>query len=443
MSKVAVVGGGAAGMMAACAAGAAGHSVMLFDHNEKLGKKLFITGKGRCNLTNACATEDFFQSVSRNYKFLYSAVYQFDSRAVMDFFEENGLRLKTERGNRVFPQSDHASDVTRALETEMRRAGVRVKLQANVTEIRVEDGHVKGLVWHNCASNLHRRDTKITESLLNGDTAKTDSVRSEKNRQGQFYPCDAVIMATGGCSYPSTGSDGSGWEMLRQLGHTCTELRPSLVGMLTKEDYIPELQGLSLKNISFTVRAGKKKVFEEFGELLFTHRGISGPVVLTASSVIPDTKMQSELTFEIDLKPSLSEEQLDQRIQRDFAENANRQYKNALGKLLPSKMIPVMVRLSGIDPEKKVNAVTREERRQLLMLLKHFPGTITGLGGWLEAIITRGGIPVAEVDPSTMESRIVPGLYLCGEMLDLDAVTGGFNLQIAWSTGHLAGISVR
>ncbi|MCD8151196.1 MAG: NAD(P)/FAD-dependent oxidoreductase [Clostridiales bacterium] len=451
MSKVAVVGGGAAGMMAACAAGAAGHSVTLFDHNEKLGKKLFITGKGRCNLTNACATEDFFQSVSRNYKFLYSAVYQFDSRAVIDFFEENGLRLKTERGNRVFPQSDHASDVTRTLETVMRRAGVRVKLQADVTEIRVEDGAVAGLIyesWGDKGSGSFCRESEMLPDFNRKEAGRlAEPIHtgkfSEKNRKRQFFPCDAVIMATGGCSYPSTGSDGSGWEMLRRLGHTCTELRPSLVGMLTKEDYIPKLQGLSLKNISFTVRAGKKKVFEEFGELLFTHRGISGPVVLTASSVIPDTKLQSELIFEIDLKPSLSEEQLDQRLQRDIAENANRQYKNALGKLLPSKMIPVIVRLSGIDPEKKVNAVTREERRQLLLLLKHFPGTITGLGGWSEAIITRGGIRVAEVDPSTMESRLVPGLYLCGEMLDLDAVTGGFNLQIAWSTGHLAGECVR
>ncbi len=383
-----------------------------------------------------------------NYKFLYSAVYQFDSRAVMDFFEDNGLHLKTERGNRVFPQSDHASDVTRTLEKAMHRVGVKVKLQANVAEIKVKDGCVTGIVYEN--------------------------LENDRIHPNSFCPCDAVIMATGGLSYPSTGSDGSGWKLMRQLGHSCTELRPSLVGMITKEDYIPALQGLSLKNISFTVKAGKKKVFEEFGELLFTHRGISGPVVLTASSVIPDRyfrisdrKMQSssgvlsdrkiqlpsdvlsdrqlssELSFEIDLKPSLREEQLDQRIQRDFSENANRQYKNSLGKLLPAKLIPVIVHLSGIDPEKKVNAVTREERRQLLMLLKHFPGTITGLGGWSEAIITRGGISVAEVDPSTMESRIVSGLYLCGEMLDLDAVTGGFNLQIAWSTGHLAGVSVR
>lgn len=413
----------------------------------------------------------------------------------MDFFEENGLRIKTERGNRVFPQSDHASDVTRTLETAMRRAGVNVKLQAKVTEVEVKDGCVTGIAYENCRDKGNVSFRKVTEiSPESGRNNRNEAGRlaetthtgkfSEKNMKRQFYPCDAVIMATGGCSYPSTGSDGSGWEMLRQLGHTCTELRPSLVGMLTKEDYIPKLQGLSLKNISFTVRAGKKKIFEEFGELLFTHRGITGPVVLTASSVIPDKyfrlpddmissrdlrtssgmisgrkdtdkdshlpscavqghQLQSELIFEIDLKPSLSEEQLDQRIQRDFAENANRQFKNALGKLLPAKMISVVVRLSGIDPEKKVNAVTREERRQLLLLLKHFPGTITGLGGWPEAVITRGGIRVTEVDPSTMESRIVSGLYLCGEMLDLDAVTGGFNLQIAWSTGHLAGISVK
>ncbi|MCD8333543.1 MAG: NAD(P)/FAD-dependent oxidoreductase [Clostridiales bacterium] len=411
MSKVAVVGGGAAGMMAACAAGAAGHAVTLFEHNEKLGKKIYITGKGRCNLTNACETEDFFASVPRNGKFLYSAVYQFDSRAVMDFFETQGLSLKTERGNRVFPQSDHASDVTKTLERAMHRADVKIVLGAEVTDIRTEDGRVTGL--------RYRRNDEIT------------------------FPCDAVIMAAGGVSYPSTGSDGSGWELLKKLGHTCTDTRPSLVGLLTAEEYIPRLQGLSLKNIRFTVQAGTKKVYEEFGELLFTHQGVSGPVVLTASSVIPDRYFSSGLTFEIDLKPSLTEEQLDLRIQRDFAENVNRRFKNALGRLLPSKMIPVVIPLSGIDPEKKVNAVTKQERRCLLTVLKHFPGTITGTGGWNEAIITRGGIRVSEVNPSTMESRIVQGLYLCGEMLDLDALTGGFNLQIAWSTGHLAGASVR
>ena len=415
MSKTAVVGGGAAGMMAACAAAEAGQQVILFEHNEKLGKKIYITGKGRCNLTNACPVEDLFPAFSRNGKFLYSAVYQFDNQAVMDFFESRGLKLKVERGNRVFPQSDHASDVIRVLSGSMDRAGVEVILGADVREILTDEAgdekHVCGLVY---------------------DTA---------GKKRQRYDCDAVIMATGGISYPSTGSDGSGFGMLERLGHTVTELRPSLIGMRTKESYITELQGLALKNIAFSVKSGKKALYREFGELLFTHQGISGPVVLTASSVIPDKYLKGELEFEIDLKPSLPEDKLDKRIQRDFSENQNRQYKNSLGKLLPSKLIPVVIRLSAIDPEKKVNSVTREERQRLLKVLKHFPGTITGLGDIREAVITRGGIRVKETDPSTMESRLVSGLYICGEMLDLDAVTGGFNLQIAWSTGHLAGMS--
>ncbi|MCD8232480.1 MAG: NAD(P)/FAD-dependent oxidoreductase [Clostridiales bacterium] len=407
MSNVAVVGGGAAGMMATCAAAANGHAVTLFEHNEKLGKKLFITGKGRCNLTNDYGTEDFFGAVSRNSKFLYSAVYQFDSRSVMQFFEEHGLRLKTERGNRVFPVSDHSSDVIRTLENVLKQRKVKVILHADVTDLLVEEGCVRGLIYN-----------------------------------GKEFPCDAVIMATGGKSYPSTGSDGSGWEILQRVGHSCTALRPALTGMRTREDYILSLQGLSLKNVSVTVKAGTKKVFSDFGEMLFTHQGISGPVILTASSVIPDRYFQSDLSFEIDLKPSLGAEQLDRRLQRDFEENVNRQFKNALNRLLPAKLIPVIISLSGIEPEKKVNSITKEERKKLLMVLKHFPGTIIGLCGWREAIITRGGIRVKEVNPSTMESRIVQGLYLCGEMLDLDAVTGGYNLQIAWSTGHLAGASI-
>lgn len=415
MSKVAVIGGGAAGMMAAYAAANSGHNVTLFEHNEKLGKKIYITGKGRCNLTNACGVEELFGHFSRNSKFLYSAVYQFDNQAVMDFFEKQGLKLKVERGNRVFPQSDHSSDVIKALTKALRQSGVEILLNADVKEILTQENQVRGIAFDSYDSGT----------------------------KGQCYLCDAVIIATGGISYPSTGSDGSGWNMLRRLGHTLTDIRPSLIGMTTKEAYIPQLQGLALKNISFLVKSGKKKLYEEFGELLFTHQGISGPVVLTASSVIPDKYLKEELQFEIDLKASLTEEQLDKRIRRDFAENHNRQFKNALNKLLPSRLIPVIVQLSGINPEKQVNSITKEERRALLRLLKHFPGTITGLGEMREAIITRGGIKVREVNPSTMESKLVSGLYLCGEMLDLDAVTGGFNLQIAWSTGYLAGSSVK
>lgn len=413
MSKVAVIGGGAAGMMAAYAAAANGHEVTLFEHNEKLGKKLYITGKGRCNLTNACDTEDLFLHIPRNSKFLYSAIYQFDNHAVMDFFDQQGLKLKVERGNRVFPCSDHSSDVIKALTKALRQNGVEVRLNTGVTGIRVRDGRASGVLYD-----------------------------ERPGRKGQHFDCDAVIAATGGISYPSTGSDGSGWEMAKKLGHTLTDVRPSLIGMTTKESYIPKLQGLALKNISFQVYAGKKKVYEEFGELLFTHQGISGPVVLTASSAIPDKYLREPLHFEINLKASLSREQLDHRICRDFSENQNRQFKNVLNRLLPSKIIPVAVELSGIDPEKQVNAVTKEERQTLVSLLQHFPGTITGLGDIREAIITRGGIRVKEVNPSTMESKLVPGLYLCGEMLDLDAVTGGFNLQIAWSTGYLAGMSI-
>ncbi len=402
-------------MMAAYAAAEAGHEVILLEQNEKLGKKLFITGKGRCNLTNAAEVTELFDAFVRNPRFLYSAVYGFDNQAVMDFFASHGLALKTERGNRVFPQSDHSSDVIRTMEKALKQVGVSVILHARVTEILLrEDGAVSGVLWE--AGN--RRSGTMT------------------------MPADAVIVAGGGASYPSTGSDGSIFALLGALGHHCTPLRPSLVGMLTKESYFPLLQGLSLKNINFQVVSGKKVLFSEFGELLFTHQGISGPVVISASSRIPDKHFAGELSFTIDLKAALTAEQLDGRILRDFTEMQNRQFKNALTKLLPGKLIPVILSLSGIDPEKQVNAVTRQERQRLGYLLKHFPGTIVGLGDWREAIITRGGISVKEVNPSTMESKLVPGLYLCGEMLDVDGLTGGYNLQIAWSTGHLAGSSV-
>lgn len=414
MSKVAVIGGGAAGMMAACAAAENGHQVTLYERNEKLGKKIYITGKGRCNLTNACDTEELFAAVKRNAKFLYSAIYGFDNQAVMQYFERLGLAIKTERGNRVFPQSDHASDVIRALADELRRKHVKVCLNTKVTQICRNEAGISGVIW-DCS------DTK-------------------ERQQKTAY--DAVIVACGGVSYPTTGSDGSGFELCRELGHTVTELRPSLIGMTTKEGYIPQLQGLSLKNVSLTIKDGKKVLYSDFGEMLFTHQGISGPLVLTTSSCIPDKSLGKELPFWIDLKPALTREQLDKRLQREFSENLNRQFKNAVHGLVPAKMLPVLIELSAIDPEKKVHSVTKEERGHLLELLKAFPGTITGLGRMEEAIITRGGIKVKEVNPSTMESKLVPGLYLCGEMLDVDAVTGGFNLQIAWSTGYLAGSSV-
>ncbi len=415
MSNVAVIGGGAAGMMAACTAAGNGHQVTLYEQNEKLGKKIYITGKGRCNLTNACDTEDLFAAIRKNEKFLYSAIYTFDNHATMDYFERLGLKMKTERGNRVFPQSDHASDVIRVLTEELRRKKVRVCLNTKVQEILSDGTKVTGLRW-----DCH--DTH------------------QKNQVSEY---DAVVVACGGMSYPTTGSDGSGFTLCQKLGHTVTELRPSLIGMTTAEEYIPQLQGLSLKNVTLTVKSGKKTLYSEFGEMLFTHQGISGPLVLTASSCIPDKYMKQELAFEIDLKPALEEEPLDKRLQRDFAENVNRQFKNALHGLVPAKLMPVLIGLSGIDPEKKVHSVTREERHHLLTLLKHFPGTITGLGKMEEAIVTRGGVSVKDVDPGTMESKKVRGLYFAGEVLDLDAVTGGYNLQIAWSTGYLAGISIQ
>ena len=409
MSNVIVVGGGAAGMMAAVFAARNGQNVQLLEKNEKLGKKLFITGKGRCNITNAADIEDLFTAVTSNPKFLYSGFYSFTNQQVIDFFEELGVKTKIERGERVFPVSDHSSDVIAAFSRELKSLGVAVSLHTEVKELLCEQDKVCGVL------------------LTNGKKMKAD----------------AVIVATGGISYPSTGSTGDGYRFAKETGHRVTELLPSLVPMEVRQWYAKELQGLSLRNIEIRITDGKKKLYEEFGEMLFTHQGVSGPLVLTASSCIPDKYMKQELAFEIDLKPALEEEPLDKRLQRDFAENVNRQFKNALHGLVPAKLMPVLIGLSGIDPEKKVHSVTREERHHLLTLLKHFPGTITGLGKMEEAIVTRGGIKVKQVNPSTMESKLVQGLYLCGEMLDVDAVTGGFNLQIAWSTGYLAGISIE
>lgn len=414
MSKVAVIGGGASGMMAAYAAALSGHQVTLFEKNEKLGKKIFITGKGRCNLTNACDTEELFGNFVRNPKFLYSAVYAFDNFHVMDFFEQEGLSLKTERGNRVFPESDHSSDVIKTLEKALRKNKADILLDTEVSKILTKDGSVSQIEYH-------RRN------------------QPDKRKMMQF---DAVIVASGGASYPVTGSDGSGYRLCQELGHTIVPVRPALVPMETKESYVKELQGLSLKNVSVTIKNGTKCLFEEFGEMLFTHFGVSGPVILSASSKIPDKYYGKELSLLIDLKPALSDEQLDKRIQRDFEENKNRQFKNVWSGMLPSKMIPVFIKLTGIDPEKQINAVTKEERKACFQLLRQFPATITGYRGLSEAVITRGGISVKEVNPSTMESKLVEGLYLCGELLDLDALTGGFNLQIAWSTGYLAGNSI-
>lgn len=417
MSRVIVIGGGPAGMFAAIAAAENGHSVLLLEKNEKLGKKLFITGKGRCNITNSSDMEVLFDSVVTNRKFLYSAFYAYDNQMVIDFFEQAGLAVKNERGNRIFPVSDHSSDVIAALQRTLKKDHVEVQLHTNVREILYKETAEDGGISKKASGVL----------LTNGEKISAD----------------AVIVATGGFSYQSTGSTGDGYRFAKEAGHTVTEIRPSLVPFNTKEAYVRELQGLSLRNVNVTIYNGKKKVYDEFGEMLFTHFGVSGPLMLTASARLKPQLTSQPLHMEIDLKPALTDEQLDKRILKDFEEAKNKQFKNSIGKLFPAKMIPVILELSGIDPDKKVNEIQKEERQKFVHLIKHFPMTLNGLRDFNEAIITKGGVKVSEVNPSTMESKLVKDLYFCGEVLDLDAVTGGFNLQIAWSTGHLAGICVQ
>ena len=405
MSKgLVVIGGGAAGMMAAVSAAERGARVTLLEPNERLGKKLNITGKGRCNVTNNADVQTLLANVPRNGKFLYSAFSRFDGRDTMAFFASIGVPLKTERGNRVFPVSDRAFDVSAALERRLKALKVSL-VRDRATELEITSGAVTG-------------------------------VRGERGT----YPAGAVVLATGGVSYPATGSTGEGHRMAREAGHTVTDLQGSLVPL---RDYGlgRELQGLSLRNVGLAVFEDRKKIYTDFGEMLFTHFGVSGPVLLSASSYIAKRLKKGNVTLSIDLKPALSAEQLDARILRDFDEAKNRQYKNALNHLLPSKLIPVMIERSGISPEKQVNEITREERKRLAEAVKSFTLTINGLRGFNEAIITQGGITVKEVNPSTMESKLLKKLYFAGEVLDLDAVTGGFNLQIAWSTGVLAGRS--
>ncbi len=409
MSRVIVVGGGAAGMMAAIAAAENGHSVQILEQNEKLGKKIYITGKGRCNVTNACEVDKLFENVVSNPKFLYSAFYEFTNEQMMRFIEDAGCPLKIERGERVFPVSDHASDVTAALERVLKKQDVRVRLHAKVQSLLWENGRIQGVL-------LQKNQEKIL--------------------------ADAVIVATGGLSYPSTGSTGDGYLMAEQTGHTVTERRPSLVPFEIKETWCKDLQGLSLKNVRLTLLCDGKRIYEEFGEMLFTHFGISGPLVLSASSFYGKCKKKDSVFVTLDLKPALSAEQLDKRILRDFEENLNRQFKNSLGKLFPAKIIPIIIKESGVDPEKKIHEVTKEERQALARVTKNLQMQVSGLRGFAEAIITQGGVRVKEINPSTMESKLISGLYFAGEVLDLDALTGGFNLQIAWSTGYLAGRSV-
>ena len=415
MSKVLIVGGGAAGMMAAVTAARQGDEVSLFGKNEKLGKKLFITGKGRCNITNAADIEAFFRAMNSNPKFMYSGFYSFTNDQVIQFFEDLGVQTKIERGDRVFPVSDHSSDVINALSREMKRLGVQIYLHSEVRELLVEE----------------LSDADGTEMTVSGVV-----LASGKKIRG-----DSVIVTTGGASYPSTGSTGDGYRFAKACGHKVTDLLPALVPMEVKEWYAGELMGLSLRNIEIKITDGKKKLYEEFGEMLFTHYGVTGPVILSASSVVGRRLKQKELTLHIDLKPALAEEQLDKRVLRDFESNHNRQFKNAVDGLFPAKLKPVMVELSGIPEEKKVNEITKEERLKFVRLIKDFTMTLTSLRGYNEAIITKGGVSVKEIDPGTMESKLVHRLYFAGEVLDLDAMTGGFNLQIAWSTGYLAGLN--
>lgn len=421
--RVIVVGGGAAGMMAAIAAAENGAKVTLLERNEKLGKKLFITGKGRCNVTNAGDMDNLFANVMTNAKFLYSAFYGFDNQAVMELIETAGCPLKTERGNRVFPLSDHSSDVIAALTGALRRLGVEICLHTRVRSLWWEEGTEQ-------SSDGNDKMKKTGSGIIRGVVLES----------GERLEARRVILATGGLSYSSTGSTGDGYLLAEETGHTVTECSPSLVPFRVREDWCRELMGLSLRNVSLSLRQRNKEIFRDFGEMLFTHFGVSGPLVLSASSYYV-SKCRGEASLLIDLKPALDAQQLDKRVLRDFEESRNRQFKNSLGQLFPARLIPVMIRLTGISPEKSVNEITREERRTFVNLIKALPMTIVGVQGYEEAIITKGGVSVRDVNPSTMESKKIQGLYFAGELLDLDALTGGYNLQIAWSTGHLAGFS--
>lgn len=400
-----VIGGGAAGMMAAITAAQAGIHVCLLERNPKLGRKLYITGKGRCNLTNHCPPEEVLANTPRNSRFLYGAMARTTPAWVEDFFRDLGVELKVERGNRVFPASDHAADIIDALFFRLRKLNVKI-VQDRAVSIEMQDGAVTGV----------------------------------KGEQGN-YPCKAVVLATGGVSYPATGSTGDGYEMAQKVGHTIVAPKPSLVPLESDDAFCGQMQGLALKNVSLKVKNKKGKVvFQEQGELLFTHFGLSGPLVLSASAHMRDFD-KDQYTCTIDLKPALDEQKLDARLLREFGENTNKDFQNVLGALVPRLMVPVMVELTGIPAERKVHDITKGERRRLLETLKGLRVSITGPRPIREAIITSGGVKVGEVDPKTMASKKAQGLFLAGELLDVDAYTGGFNLQIAWATGRAAGES--
>ncbi|TYP59870.1 NAD(P)/FAD-dependent oxidoreductase [Thermosediminibacter litoriperuensis] len=405
-NRVAVVGGGAAGLMAAYQASIHGADVTLFERNQNLGRKILISGKGRCNLTNAKDLNEFIQNIPGNGKFLYSAFTRFSNRDLISFFYDLGVKTKVERGARVFPESDRASDVVRAFKNALVEAGVKIRYGMRVKEVIAEAGAVKGLIFYN----------------------------SE-----EFFPCDRVIVATGGVSYPSTGSTGDGYNIARKLGHTIVEPRPSLVPLITKEDWVKNLQGLALKNVEVTAYCQGKKLDSEFGEMLFTHYGVSGPIVLTISRSVVD-HIEKGVTLSINLKPALDRERLEARLKRDFEKYRRKHTKNAFDDLLPKRLIPVFIDVCRLDPEKPVSQLTREERNIILEKLTDFRLTVIGCMED-EAIVTRGGVSVKEINARTMESRIVKGLYFAGEVIDVDGFTGGYNLQAAFSTGYLAGIN--
>ena len=406
MKQVIVVGGGAAGMMAAVASAQNGNFVTLLEQNEKLGKKIYITGKGRCNLTNACEISDFFDNVFSGREFSYSAVYGFTPNDLLALLDSVGLKTKIERGNRVFPQSDKASDVTKALQTLLNQYGVNIQLNVKVSKVLINDGHVVGVELDN----------------------------------GKTMTCEDLILCCGGKSYPATGSDGNGYRLARDLGHSIQELSPALVPFLSDEKWVHELTGLSLTNVRVSLWEKGKKIGSQFGEMLFTHQGVSGPAVLTLSCL---TGALTNAYLSLDLKPALDEKTLERRILRDFEERKNKNFQNSLDALLPRRLAETVIGLSGIDPEKKINQITSAERLLLVRMLKNLKIEISGKADFNEAIITKGGINLKEINPSTMESKLINGVYFAGEMLDLHAYTGGYNLQLAFSTGYLAGISTK
>ncbi len=407
MGKVIVIGGGPAGIMAAGIAAGRGRDVILLEKNSKLGKKLLISGKGRCNITNDTDVEGLIENTPGNGNFLYSAFYTFSNQDLIDFFNQKGLRTKVERGGRVFPESDSSRDVLNTLMAFLKSNGVKINTEATVTEILSQDNKVTGV--------------RLTD--------------------GSVVEAESVILAVGGMSYPGTGSTGDGYEMVRKLGHTVTPLKPSLVPLITQEEWIKDLQGLSLKNVSvsFKNRNGKE-IYNDFGEMIFTHFGVSGPVILSASRHLLSYDFKNIDLF-LDLKPALTLEKLDERVQRDFDKYSRKQYKNSLDDLLPQKFIPVIIKLSEINPEKPVHQITKDERKRLVTLLKSLKITISGARPIKEAIVTAGGVKTSEINPSTMESKKISGLFMAGEVIDVDAYTGGFNLTIAFSTGYLAGLN--